>query len=342
METELSHRVDPVNFTRKRKGSGEDETHPSHKMRCFPGDKIKDDELFLSHKIKSYPGDKTEEKPCPSLKIGSYPEDNIDDDEPCPSQKMGCHSRDRSKSRTDIHKVNEDFELKLSTIKSMSNSYYDNETKPSDENKTIQNKAELALNKDFTVPADSALTSCNIKSTISADVEEMVSEGDDKELAKKEAAKIEESTQQAEYVYRLLRPNEPYKDGLRPKNIESNASLHQHVAAGSKGVHSRFISCCYTLHALRRLAGLTNNPSLVREVVRINVTKLNREEVKVIELLIEDVREKHIKVGSKAWGFVEKFDEVILEPKTHVPADCVERIGIVKDKVFTKDEHITL
>lgn len=197
-------------------GSGEDETHPSHKMRCFPGDKIKDGELFLSHKIKSYPGDKTEEKPCPSLKIGSYPEDNIDDDEPCPSQKMGCHSRDRSKSRTDIHKVNEDFELKLSTIKSVSNSNYDYETKPSDENKTIQNKAELPLNKDVTVPADSALPSCNIKSTISADVE-MVSEGDDKELAKKEAAKIEESTQQAEYVYRLLRPNEPYKDGLRPK-----------------------------------------------------------------------------------------------------------------------------
>ncbi|XP_052694025.1 uncharacterized protein LOC128172274 [Crassostrea angulata] len=341
METELSHRVDPVNFTRKRKGSGEDETHPSRKMRCFPGDEIKDDELFLSHKIKSYPEDKTEEKPCPSLKIGSYPEDNIDDDEPCPSRKMGCHSRDRSKSRTDIHKVNEDFELKLSTIKSVSNSNYDNETKPSDENKTIQNKAELALNKDVTVPADSALTSCNIKSTISADVEEMVSEGNDKELPKKEA-KIEEKTQQAEYVYRLLRPNELYKEGLRPKNIDSKASLHQHVAAGSKGVHSRFISCCFTLRALHRLARLTNQPSLLREVVRINVTKLNRDEVKVIELFIEDVRKKHLKVGSKAWGFVEKFDEVILEPKTHVPADCVERIGIVKDNVFTKDEHITL
>lgn len=302
-------------------------------MRCFPGDKIKDDELFLSHKIKSYPGDKIVEKPCPSLKIGSYPEDNIDDDEPCPSRKI---------SRTDIHKVNEDFELKLSTIKSMSNSNYDYETKPSDENKTIQNKAELALNKDFTVPADSALTSCNIKSTISADVEKIVSEGDGKVLAKKEAAKIEEKTQQAEYVYRLLRPNELYKEGLRPKNIESNASLHQHVAGGSKGLHSRFISCCYTLHALRRLAGLTNHPSLVREVVRINISKLNLEEVKVIELFIEDVREKHIKEGSKAWGFAENFQEVILEPKTLVSADCIERIGIVKDNTFTKDEHITL
>lgn len=320
METELSLRVDPVNFTRKRKGSGEDETHPSRKMRCIPGDKI-------------------EEKPCHSLKISSYPEDNIDDDEPCPSRNITCHSGDRSKNRSDIHKVNENFELELSTIES--NSYY-NETKPSDENKTIQNKAELALNIDVTVPADSALTSCNVKSTISAGVEEMVSEGDDKELAKKEAAKIEESTQQAEYVYRLLRPNEPYKDGLRPKNIESKASLHEHVAGGSKGLHSRFISCCYTLRALHRLARLTKHPSLVREVVRINITKLNREEVKVIELLIEDVREKHIKVGSKAWGFVEKFDELILEPKTHVPADCVERIGIVKDNVFTKDEHITL
>lgn len=96
-------------------GSSEDETHPSRKMRCFPGDKIKDDEPFLSGKI-SYPVDKIEEKPCHSLKISSYPEGNIDDDEPCPSRKITCHSREKSKSRSDIHKVNEDFELELSTI----------------------------------------------------------------------------------------------------------------------------------------------------------------------------------------------------------------------------------
>lgn len=310
-------------------------------MRCFPGDKIKDDEPFLSRKI-SYPVDKIEEKPCHSLKISSYPEDNIDDDEPCPSRKITCHSREKSKSRSDIHKVNEDFELELSTIESVSNSYNDNETKPSDENKSIQGNAKFALNKDVTVSADSAYISCNVKSTTSADLDELVSEGDGKVLDKKKATQIDESSQQAEYVYRLLRPDELYMEGLRPKNIESKASLHQHVAAGSKGVHSRFISCCNTLRALHRLARLTKHPSLVREVVRINVTKLNREEVKVIELLIEDVREKHIKVGSKAWGFVDNFDEVILEPKTHVPADCVERIGIVKDNVFTKDEHITL
>lgn len=121
----------------------------------------------------------------------------------------------------------------------------------------------------------------------------MVSEGDGKVLAKKKAAKVDESPQQAEYVYRLLRDDELYKEGLRPKNIESKASLHQHVAGGIKGIHSRFISCCYTLNAFRRLAGLTNHPSLIREVVRINVTKLNRDEVKVIELFIENVREKH-------------------------------------------------
>lgn len=52
-------------------------------MRCFFGDKIKDDELFFSYKIKSYFGDKIEEKLCFSFKIGSYFEDNIDDDELC-------------------------------------------------------------------------------------------------------------------------------------------------------------------------------------------------------------------------------------------------------------------
>lgn len=379
-------------------------------MRCYHGDKIKNEEPFLSLKTRSYPGDKIGEKTCPSLTKRSNPEDSIDDDKPCPSRKMRCHSRERSndttekhnfnirgypgdsidddepcssrkmrchyreksksrreehysnirsyhgdrldqdetclsremrchardkrKSRPDIHKLDEDFEFEFSC--------YDNETKPFSENTSVQGNAKFALYKDLTVSAGSALTSCNIKSTISADVEKIVSEGDGKVLAKKEAAKIEEKTQQAEYVYRLLRPNELYKEGLRPKNIESKASLHQHVAAGSKGLHSRFISCCYTLHALRRLAGLTNHPSLVREVVRINISKLNLEEVKVIELFIEDVQEKHIKEGSKAWGFAENFQEVILEPKTHVPADCIERIGIVKDNTFTKDEHITL
>lgn len=372
MDTELSHYVVPVTSTRKRKGSGEDETGVSRKMRCYHGDKIKDEEPFLSLKTRSYPGDKIGEKTCPSLRIRSNPEDSIDDDKPCPSRKMRCHSRERSndrtekhnfnirgypgdsidddepcssrkirchardkrKSRPDIHKLDEDFEFEFSC--------YDNETKPFSENTSVQGNAKFALYKDLTVSAGSSLTSCNIKSTISADVEKIVSEGDGKVLAKKEAAKIEEKTQQAEYVYRLLRPNELYKEGLRPKNIESKASLHQHVAAGSKGLHSRFISCCYTLHALRRLAGLTNHPSLVREVVRINISKLNLEEVKVIELFIEDVREKHIKEGSKAWGFAENFQEVILEPKTLVSADCVERIGIVKDNTFTKDEHITL
>eukprot|EP00105_Crassostrea_gigas_P035468 XP_019919616.1 PREDICTED: uncharacterized protein LOC105320136 [Crassostrea gigas] len=229
MDTELSHYVVPVTSTRKRKGSGEDETGVSRKMRCYHGDKIKDEEPFLSLKTRSYPGDKIGEKTCPSLRIRSNPEDSIDDDKPCPSRKMRCHSRERSndrtekhnfnirgypgdsidddepcssrkirchardkrKSRPDIHKLDEDFEFEFSC--------YDNETKPFSENTSVQGNAKFALNKDFTVSAGSALTSCNIKSTISADVEKIVSEGDGKVLAKKEAAKIEEKTQQAEY-----------------------------------------------------------------------------------------------------------------------------------------------
>lgn len=345
-----------------------DKTWPSLEIRSFPGVKIKDDKQCTSLKISGYPGVKIEDdklntnldkrsfpgdkiegdKPCTGFKIRSLFGVKIDDNEPCPSRMMICHSRGRSNSRTERkqneerHNFNKVFESELLTKKWTSNSYSENEKEQSSENKTIQENAKLALSRGFTVSADSAYISCNVKSTTSAGLDELISEGNGKILPKKEAANIDESSKQAEYVYRLLRPNEPYKDGLRPKNIESKASLHQHVAGGSKGVHSRFISCCNTLRALHRLARLTKHPSLVREVVRINVTKLNREEVKVIELLIEDVREKHIKVGSKAWGFVENFDEVILEPKTHVPADCVERIGIVKDNVFTKDEHITL
>lgn len=146
-----------------------------------------------------------------------------------------------------------------------------------------------------------------------------------------------------EYVYRLLRFDELYSQGLLPKNIYSTITLEKHVHHGSKGNSSRFISCCETMNGLHRLIGLTNESSRVRDVVRINMTKLkDYEDVTIIKLTDEDVRGKHIERYSTAWGYAEKFEEVILAPKSHVPANCVERIGIVKDRSFTKDEHIVL
>nr|XP_022312475.1 uncharacterized protein LOC111117615 [Crassostrea virginica] len=145
-----------------------------------------------------------------------------------------------------------------------------------------------------------------------------------------------------EFIYRLLRFNESYTDGLRPKNINSRICLEKHVEEGSKGVESRFISCCKTLSGLRGLGGITNESSRVREVVRINITKLDRNQVKVIDLSDYDTRKKHIDESSQAWGYAYRFDEVILEPKTHVPKECVEKIGKVHERSFIKDEHIEL
>lgn len=113
---------------------------------------------------------------------------------------------------------------------------------------------------------------------------------------------------------------------------------------GSKGVESRFISCCKTLSGLEKLASITNKWNGYRGVVRIDITKLNPGEVNVIDLTNESVRRKHITrtCTSKAWGYAERFEEVILEPKSRVPGDCVEKIGTVNCKIFTKYERVTL
>lgn len=146
-----------------------------------------------------------------------------------------------------------------------------------------------------------------------------------------------------EYVYRLLRFNEPYSQGLHPKDISSRITLEEHVKNGSKGTCSRFISCCETMRGLNRLIGLTNESSRVREVVRINITKLkDSEDVTIIKLTDENVRNGHIERYSKPWEYAEKFEEVVLAPRSHVPADSVEKIGFVQHRTFTKDEHITL
>lgn len=146
-----------------------------------------------------------------------------------------------------------------------------------------------------------------------------------------------------EYVYRLLRATESYNQGLHPKHISSKITLEEHVENGSKGNRSRFISCSQTMDGLHRLIRLTNNYCRVREVVRINLTKLKDfKDVTIINLNDKDVREEHIDRHSKAWGYAHNFEEVVLAPKSHIPAECLERIGIVKDKQFIKEEHINL
>lgn len=85
-----------------------------------------------------------------------------------------------------------------------------------------------------------------------------------------------------------------------------------------------------------------NESLLYRGVVRINIAKLNPKEVKVIDLTDVSVREKHIARDSIAWEYANRFEEVILDPKTRVPAECVQKIGTVRRRSFTKFKNVTL
>lgn len=90
------------------------------------------------------------------------------------------------------------------------------------------------------------------------------------------------------------------------------------------------------------MASYTNEFHLVRLVVRINITKLDPRNVNVIDLTDESVRLKYLKSSQRARRLASDFDEVILEPKRYIPRYCIEKIGTVKDKSFTKYQNIIL
>lgn len=170
---------------------------------------------------------------------------------------------------------------------------------------------------------------CQNEDELSRDTTEL--KGDPKDVKEKKD----------EYLYRLLRFDEKIRRGLYPKDIRSNTSLKEHIERGSRGIKSRFISCCKTIRGLEKLASHTNEFHRVR-LVRINIPQLNPRNVNVIDLTDESVRLKYFKSNKRAWRLASKFDEVILEPKRYIPRYCIEKIGTVKDQSFTKYQNIIL
>lgn len=134
-------------------------------------------------------------------------------------------------------------------------------------------------------------------------------------------------------MYRVLRDDESYTDGLYPKDIYSQVSLIDHVENGSrKGHKSKFISCCKTKNGVKRMAGCIKS---TKPVVRINVTKLDSKNVTVIDLTDRRIRrQQNLKASQRACNYAEMYEEVILQPVNHIPAECVERIGNVEDNKF--------
>lgn len=133
-------------------------------------------------------------------------------------------------------------------------------------------------------------------------------------------------------MYRVLRDDESYTDGLYPKDIYSQVSLIDHVENGSrKGQKSQFISCCKTKNGVKQMAGFIKS---TKPVVRINVTKLDSKNVTVIDLTDRRVRQQNLKASQRACNYAKMYEEVILQPVNHIPAECVEKIGIVRDNKF--------
>lgn len=91
-------------------------------------------------------------------------------------------------------------------------------------------------------------------------------------------------------------------------------------------------------HAAKRKKGSNEWQAISnrqKTVVRINVTKLDSKNVTVIDLTKLRIRiQQNLKASQRACYHAQMYEEVILQPVNHIPAECVEKIGIVKDNKF--------
>lgn len=135
-----------------------------------------------------------------------------------------------------------------------------------------------------------------------------------------------------EYVYRVLRFDESYTEGIYPKDINSKVGLEEHVLHGSFSTESRFVSCCKTIDGVHEIAIHTNYENFKRDVVEINISKLPKE-VTVIDLTDNNTRDQHLQHPT-ALLYAQMYEEVILEPKICIPSECIEKIGEIHHNTF--------
>lgn len=153
----------------------------------------------------------------------------------------------------------------------------------------------------------------------------------DKDKESSSSTTDEANTESVKYVYRLLRPGEQFSDGIYPKDISSKKSILDHVIHGSDFSHkTKFISCCKTMEGIKRISKNHYLDYCDRVIVKINVQKLNPEEVTVIDLTTS-TGSQHLKSSFTAQRFSRMYEEIILEPKKCIPGDCVEKVATVRD-----------
>lgn len=123
-------------------------------------------------------------------------------------------------------------------------------------------------------------------------------------------------------LYRLLRHGEDPSEGLHAKDPSSSISVADHVAYGSHGLASRYISCSKSLDAIKNFASMSNvHP---RRLVDISIDETDYH-INLIDLTISDVLESHIPSNHFGRGryFAMHFQEVLIEG--HIPADKIVR-----------------
>lgn len=155
----------------------------------------------------------------------------------------------------------------------------------------------------------------------------------DKESSSISSTSDDDNTENFEYVYRLLRPGEQFSDGIYPKDISSEKSILEHVLHGSHYNHkTKFISCCKSMVGIEAIAKRHRIDGSNRNVVKINVQKLNREEVSVIDLTTDTAGSQHLEGVFRAQDFSRMYEEIILEPKNCIPGDCIEKVATVRNR----------
>ena len=120
-----------------------------------------------------------------------------------------------------------------------------------------------------------------------------------------------------------MRNGEDKKDGLSAKNSFSTTDIVSHVAYGSRGVMSKYISTCADLSSAINLRSISYFKGMI---VKVHM-ELLPSSVEIIPLTTYEDRVKHIKSNhtsdmiSRYNNFASRFQEVLLVG--YVPSHCL-------------------
>lgn len=138
--------------------------------------------------------------------------------------------------------------------------------------------------------------------------------------------KEDQTKEDSNMLYRLLRPNENRRDELCAKNPKSTTSVFDYVINGSSGTPSKYISTCGSLKAVNDFQSKSTDPGHGRIAI-IQKDKLPSS-VEIIDLRLQENRDPYIdevedtrSIG-KFNNFAKKFEVVLLVG--HVPRACFE------------------